>query len=115
MDQRIAMSRTDTKKCRIVPQRNRFVPDLLLNNQRIEEETTMEINVAEIQRAMSIAEVYEVAEDGSETLLDEFNFFLKSGEAAEEEKEPTAQAKKSTPASPPPVKPVEKDTQDTTE
>lgn len=76
------MGVNDTKKCRIVPKKNRFVPDLLLHNQRIEEETTMEINKAEIARAMSLADVYAVGEDGSEVLLTPFNFFLK-----EEEKE----------------------------
>lgn len=111
MSQRIAMGRTDTKKCKIIPQKNRFVPDLLLNNQRIEEETVMEINVAEIQRAMSIAEVYEVGKDGSETLLDEFNFFLKSGEAVEEEEDDST--KEPSPITPPTTDPSESDQNET--
>lgn len=69
------MARNETKKCRIVPKKNRFVPDLLLHNQRIEEETTMEINKAEITRAMSLADVFMVNEDGTETLLTPENFY----------------------------------------
>lgn len=70
------MAVNETKKCRIVPKKNRFVPDLLLHNQRIETETTMEINKAEIIRAMSLADVYMVNDDGTETLLTPKNFYV---------------------------------------
>ena len=79
MDQ-VVMTVTDTKKCRIIPKRLNYIPDLLLHNQRIEKETVMEINRQEILRAMSLANVYEIAEDGTETLLTPLNFCLKTEE-----------------------------------
>lgn len=75
-EEKPVMGPDETKKCRIVPQKYRFVPDILLNNKRIEEETIMELNKAEIARAMSIAEVYFIAEDGTETLATQENFYV---------------------------------------
>lgn len=89
----VVMDVNETKKCRIVPKKNRFVPDLLLQNQRIEKEVVMEINKAEISRAMSLADVYMIGEDKSETLLTPKNFYLKveseSTEDGDDKKEPT--------------------------
>lgn len=73
----ISMEVNDTKKCRIIPKKYNFIPDLLLNNKRIEKETVMEINKAEICRAMSLATVYMINDDGTEVLLTPMNFYLK--------------------------------------
>lgn len=80
---KIVMAVTDTKKCRIVPKKLNYIPDLLLHNQRIEEEITMKINRQEILRAMSLADVYEIAEDGTETLLTPLNFCYKEEETGD--------------------------------
>lgn len=73
----ISMEVNDTKKCRIIPKKYNFIPDLLLNNKRIEKETVMEINKAEICRAMTLATVYMINDDGTEVLLTPENFYLK--------------------------------------
>lgn len=73
----ISMEVNDTKKCRIIPKKYNFIPDLLLNNKRIEKETVMEINKAEICRAMTLATVYMINDDGTEVLLTPMNFYLK--------------------------------------
>lgn len=79
MADKIVMKRTDTKKCRIVPVKNRHVPDVLLHNKRITEETTMDLNKMEIRRAMSFAEVF-VVDGDTETLVTDQNFYLKDVE-----------------------------------
>lgn len=70
------MAANETKKCKIIPKKNRFVPDLLIANKRIVSETTMEINKAEIRRAMSFADVFMIGDDGTETLLTPKNFYV---------------------------------------
>lgn len=59
------------KKCRIIPKVG--VPDIL-KLQRIEYPCVMELNEREIRRAVSFATVYEILTDGTEVLLDEYNF-----------------------------------------
>lgn len=59
------------KKCRIIPKVG--IPDIL-KLQRIEYPCVMELNEREIRRAVSFATVYEILDDGSEVLLDEYNF-----------------------------------------
>lgn len=76
------MGPEETKKCRVVPKKYNYIPDLLLNNKRIEEECTLDLNKNEIARAMSLAEVYEVKEDG-EVLLDSTNYFISAVEDEE--------------------------------
>lgn len=86
----VSMESNDTKNCRIVPKKYNYIPDLLLQNKRIEEETTMDLNPKEIQRAMMFADVYAQDDGGGETLLTPLNFYLKDEEeAAEDESEET--------------------------
>ena len=59
------------KKCRIVPKFS--LPDLI-PYKRIEYPCEMELNKAEIIRAMNYADVYEILESGEEILLDPVNF-----------------------------------------
>lgn len=59
------------KKCKIIPKTG--IPDIL-KLQRIEYPCEMILNEREIRRAVSFATVYEILEDGSEILLDEYNF-----------------------------------------
>lgn len=59
------------KKCRIIPKVG--IPDIL-KLQRIEYPCEIVLNEREIRRAVSFATVYEILEDGSEVLLDEYNF-----------------------------------------
>ena len=83
----ISMESNETKKCRIVPSKYNYIPDLLLRGKRIEEEITMELNPKEIQRAMTLADVFAVAEDGTETLLTPLNFYLKEETTEDSEEE----------------------------
>lgn len=80
------MEAGETKKCKIIPKKNKVVLDLLPNNKKIEKETTMEINRNEIARAMSAADVYLIGNDGSQTLLNEENYYLSLG-TSESDKE----------------------------
>lgn len=80
----VSMESNDTKTCRIVPKKYNYIPDLLLQNKRIEEETTMDLNPKEIQRAMMLADVYAQDDSGEETLLTPLNFYLKEEESTEE-------------------------------
>lgn len=59
------------KKCKIVPKFG--VPDLV-RFKRVEFPCIMELNEAEMIRAMNYADLYEQLEDGSEVLLDPKNF-----------------------------------------
>ena len=59
------------KKCKIVPKFS--LPDLI-PYKRIEYPCEMELNKAEIIRAMNYADVYEILESGEEILLDPVNF-----------------------------------------
>lgn len=59
----------EKRKVRIIPKKNRFIPDLLPNNGRIYDETVMELNQKEILRCLSDADVYEILEDGTERLI----------------------------------------------
>ena len=83
----ISMESNETKKCRIVPSKYNYIPDLLLHGKRIEEEITIELNPKEIQRAMTLADVFAVAEDGTETLLTPLNFCLKEETTEDSEEE----------------------------
>lgn len=79
------MSNSETKKCRIIPKDKRFVPDILLQNKRIVEETVMDLNKSEIRRAMSFAEVYIINGD-IETLATEKDYFIKDAGVCEDDK-----------------------------
>lgn len=59
----------EKRKVKIIPKKNRFIPDILPNNGRIYDETVMELNQKEILRCLSDADVYEILEDGSEVLI----------------------------------------------
>lgn len=58
-----------TRTVRIIPKKNRFIPDILPNNGRIYDETVMELNPKEILRCLTDADVYEILEDGTEKLI----------------------------------------------
>lgn len=77
------MTVNEVKTCRIVPKKYNYIPDLLLHNQRIEEETTMNLNKAEVWRAMMLADVYATV-DGEEVLMTPKNYFFK-GDVVEDE------------------------------
>lgn len=82
---RVTMAANDTKKCRIIPKKYNYIPGLLLKNKRIEEETTMELNKAEIIKAMTLADVYLVNGEDDETLLTPLNFCDPVKESVEED------------------------------
>lgn len=63
-----------TKQYRIIPKFG--IPDLL-KHERIERPCIMSsLTLKEVRRAISFANVYEILEDGSEILLDEYNYHL---------------------------------------
>ena len=60
-----------TKKCKIVP---KFpLPDLIMFR-RVEFPCVMDLNKAEIKRAMNYADVFEILDDGKEVLLSPYNY-----------------------------------------
>lgn len=81
------MGPEETKKCKIVPRKYTYIPDLLPNNKRIEGETVMQLNKNEIIRAMTLADVYLIGEDDSETLLNPENYYEAIEEKSNEKEE----------------------------
>lgn len=61
------------KQCRIIPKFS--VPDIL-NKKRIDYSCIMNLTLKETRRAISFANVYEILADGTEILLDEFNYHM---------------------------------------
>ena len=87
----VSMESNETKKCKIVPKKYNYIPDLLIQNKRIEKETTMNLNPKEIKRAMAYADVFAIGELDEETLLTPLNFCYKDdtvSEDAGDEEEP---------------------------
>lgn len=68
------MSLRHIKKCKVTPAYLQSIPDILLQNKRIEETCIISINPNEIIRAMSFGDVYAIDEKGNETLLDPTNY-----------------------------------------
>lgn len=68
------MSANDVKKCKVTPRKFSSVPDILMNNKRIEEETELELNPNEIKRAMASATVSAIDDKGTERPLNPLNF-----------------------------------------
>ena len=68
------MSLRHIKKCKVTPAYLQSIPDILLQNKRIEETCIISINPNEIIRAMSFGDVYAIDEKGNETLLNPRNY-----------------------------------------
>lgn len=73
---KVKMGPADTKKVKVYPKTYRYITDILLKNDRIEEPMELELNVKEITRAMGNAVVTEVNEDGEEVVLNPLTFNL---------------------------------------
>ena len=68
------MKNYETKKVKIIPKKLNSIPDILINNKLIKEETIMDINTREIERAMHFGTVSALSETGEETSLNTRNF-----------------------------------------
>ena len=82
MSDKVKMHLTDTKAVTVTPKDFRFVPDLLANRGRVEEEQELTLNAKEIKRAMQNAVVTE-----GDTVLDETNYNYMDAPAEDGEEE----------------------------
>lgn len=68
------MKSYETKKVKVTPRKGNSIPDILIKNQTIDGETTMNMNAKEIKRVMHYGSVAGISESGTETSLNPRNF-----------------------------------------